>query len=565
MTPQRKKLAIKIIPYIVLGILGGIISPHIPFVDIHPVIGGLIVGLGAPFIMYAQGLSGKKYMRGKEYGAARWGTRKDIKPYMDENPDNNIILTATESLTMNSRPEKFEYGRNKNILVIGGSGSGKSWLFVRPNLMQCTSLDYPTSFVVTDPKGELLRDTGKMLLRKGYKIRVLNTVEIITSMKFNPLVYLRAEDDILRLTTILMENLGGLGKATDPFWETAEKLLLQALLGLVWTEAREDEKNMTLVCDIIGMMSASEEDEGHKNAVDITFEQLEARRPDHFAVRQYKKFKLAAGKTAKSILIQLAARLSVFDINAVRNLTEYDELDLTRLGKEKTALFVIVSDTNRSYDFIPGILYSQLFNLLCDIADIDHGGRLPVHVRMLLDEFYNIGRIPNFETLSGTIRSREISACVILQSKAQLKERYKEAADTVIGNMDTELFLGGKEQYTLEAASKMMGKETIDILTDSRTRSQQDSRGENYNRLGRDLMSIDELATLKNTHCILQIRGLPPFKSKKYDPKKHKFYKYIVDKPKNRYNAKRHMSTGLKLSDTAKYTHVVYEVSEKGA
>lgn len=563
-------------PYVIIGIAAAIVMPHVHQLDafqfihpmlsaisLHPILDGFIFAAGVRLIVFARGLDNKSFKPGKEYGSARWGGSGDIKAYQDTIPVNNIPLTTTESLTMNSRPTPLKYARNKNMLIVGGSGSGKSYFVLGPSLMvQCMSSDYPISFVLTDPKGELLRDYGVMLQKHGYRVKVLNTVNLSESMKYNPFQYMRTESDLLRLADIFMENLGGKGKASDPFWETCEQMLFQALSGLIWTEARHDEQNLVLLSDIISMMGADEENSNAKNAVDLTFEQLEAKKPDHFAVRQYKKFKLAPGKTKNSVLIQLASRLSVFDITEVRDLFSYDELDLKSLGTSKTALFIVVSDTNKSYDFIPGILYSQLFNVLCDSADMEHGGRLPVHVRFLLDEFANIGKIPNFEKLSGTIRSREISATVVLQSKAQLKERYKESADTIIGNMDTELFLGGKEKYTLKELSEILGKETIDIQTDSRTKSQQDSRGENYNRLGRDLMTIDELSALDNTECILQIRGVPPFKSKKLNPKKYENYKYHGNNPKNRYNAKRHMSTYHKPRENAKYEVMAFEFSE---
>ena len=561
---RKKKLVIKIIPYIFIAVPAGILSTYIHFINIHPVIVGLLAGSVAYLMSFVQ--VSKKYMRGKEYGTARWGTPKDIAPYMDENPDNNIILTETESLTMSSRPlpGKEEFARNKNVLVTGGSGSGKTRGFIIPNVMQCIS-SFPTSFVITDPKGEILRLTGSMLKRFGYKIKVVNTIDMSASMRYNPFAYVRKESDLLRLANILIENLGGKGKSSDPYWENAEKGLFLSLSGLIWTEAREDERNLAMLADIISMMTANEEGGDTKNAVDITFEQLESKNSNSFAVRQYKKFRLAPARTRNSILTQLAMRLAVYDIEETRELTAYDELDLEKLGTEKTALFVITSDTDDSYDFVPGVLYSQLFNLLCTKADTEHGGRLPVHVRFLLDEFANIGKIPNFEKLIATIRSREVSACVILQSKAQLKERYKESAATIIGNMDTEIFLGGKEPQTLKEVSEMLGKATIDIQTESRTKSQQNSSGENQNRMGRELMTIDELSRMKNTMCILQIRGAPPFYSRKYNLKTHKNYKYLGYNPKYIYDAKRHMSTRLKLSNTAKYTHVVYEVSEKGA
>jgi len=460
---------------------------------------------------------------------------------------------------MEGRPKNVKFARNKNVLVIGGSGSGKTRFFVKPNLMQCESEDFPVSFIVTDPKAELLSSTGRMLQRNGYRIKILNTIDFSASMRYNPFRYIRNESDILKFVTALIANTQGDGQSNqDPFWIKAEQLLYQALIGYIWYEAPPEEQNMTSLVDMINMMEVRENQENFRNTVDLTFDQLAERDPSHFAVRQYAKFKLSAGKTAKSILVACGARLSPFDIGAVRDLMEEDELDLDSIGERKTALFVIVSDTDPSFNFIPALLYSQLFNVLCEKADRSKGGRLKVHVRLLLDEFPNLGKIPNFERLIATIRSREISACVILQAQSQLKTMYKDAADTIVGNTDTMLFLGGKEKGTLEEISKMLGKQTIDQYNTSRTRGNQESHGQNYSKLGRDLLSIDELAVLDGGKCILQIRGERPFLSSKYDITKHPNYRHLSDwDQRKKFNVKRHLSTKLKVKESD-----VYDVME---
>jgi len=462
------KIFKQVLLYGIIGAIVAITSMRVPQIPWHPALVGLAAAVLLRCIIYVKGKNAKKYRKNAEYGSARWGTARDIKPYVDPLPENNIILTVTESLTMNSRPKQVKYARNKNVLVIGGSGSGKTRFFVTPNLMQCQSKDYPTSFVCTDPKGQLLTETGQLLERNGYRIKVLNTIDFSKSMRYNPLQYIRSEKDILKFVTALIANTQGDGKSSDPFWLKAETLLYQALIGYIIAECAPDECNMTSLVEMINTMQVNEFDDSFRNAVDLLFEVLEEREPEHFAVRQYKKYKLAAGKTAKSILISCGARLSPFDIGEVRELMQVDELDFASLGEEKTALFVIVSDTDDSLNFIPAIMYSQLFNLLCDKADNEHGGRLPVHVRFLLDEFANLGKIPKFEKLIATIRSREISACVILQTQSQLKSLYKDDMETIIGNMDCVLFLGGKEKSTLEEISKMLGKETIDQVRPDR-------------------------------------------------------------------------------------------------
>ena len=542
----------KIVKQLVMyGIIGGIVaitSMRVPQIPWHPALVGFAAAILLRGIVYVKGKNAKKYRKNAEYGSARWGTPRDIKPYVDPQPENNIILTATESLTMNNRPKSIKHARNKNVLVIGGSGSGKTRFFVTPNLMQCQSKDYPTSFVCTDPKGQLLTETGTLLERNGYRIKVLNTIDFAKSMRYNPFEYIHSEKDILKFVTALIANTQGDGKSSDPFWLKCETLLYQALIGYIIAECAPDEQNMISLVEMINTMEVRENQEDFRNPVDFLFETLEEREPEHFAVRQYKKYKLAAGKTAKSILISCGARLSPFDIGEVRELMQYDELDLGNLGEEKTALFVIVSDTDDAFNFIPAIMYSQLFNLLCDKADNEHGGRLPVHVRFLLDEFSNIGKIPKFEKLIATIRSREISACVILQTQSQLKSLYKDDMETIMGNMDSVLFLGGKEKSTLEEISKMLGKETIDQCNTSRTRGGQESHGQSYQKLGRELMTVDELAVMDGSLCILQIRGERPFKSRKYDLAKHPNYRYIADfDPSNRFDVEQHLSTELTL------------------
>ena len=496
--------------------------------------GAVIVRL----IIYVKGKNAKKYRKGMEYGSARWGTAEDIKPYTDPVFENNIPLTQTERLTMNSRPKQPKYARNKNILVIGGSGSGKTRFFVKPSLMQMHS-----SYVVTDPKGTVLIECGKLLQRGGYRIKVLNTINFKKSMKYNPFAYLRSEKDILKLVNTIIANTKGDGeKSGEDFWVQAEKLYYTALIGYIWYEAPEEEKNFTTLLEMINASEAREDDEDFQNPVDLMFERLEEKDPEHFAVKQYKKYKLAAGKTAKSILISCGARLAPFDIKELRELMETDEMELDTIGDRKTALFVIISDTDDTFNFVVSILYTQLFNLLCDKADDVYGGRLPVHVRCLLDEFANIGQIPKFEKLIATIRSREISASIILQSQSQLKAIYKDNADTIVGNCDTTLFLGGKEKTTLKEISEILGKETIDSFNTSETRGRELSHGLNYQKLGKELMTQDEIAVMDGGKCILQLRGVRPFFSDKFDITKHPKYKYLSDAdPKNAFDMEKHL------------------------
>lgn len=495
--------------------------------SIHPT--DIIIGIGVAalikFIVYSKGKNAKKFRQGKEYGSARWGTRKDIEPYMDEKFQNNILLTQTERLTMNGRPANPKYARNKNVLVIGGSGSGKTRFYVKPNLMQMHS-----SYCVTDPKGTIVLECGKMLEDNGYEIKILNTINFKKSMKYNPFAYIRSEKDILKLVQTIIANTKGEGeKAGEDFWVKAEKLYYTALIGYIWYEAPREEKNFATLLDMIDASEVREDDETYMNPIDRLFEALEKREPTHFAVKQYKKYKLAAGKTAKSILISCGARLAPFDIRELRELMSEDELELDTLGDRKTALFVIISDTDDTFNFVVSIMYSQLFNLLCDKADDVYGGRLPVHVRCLLDEFANIGLIPKFEKLIATIRSREISASIILQAQSQLKAIYKDNADTIVGNCDSTLFLGGKEKTTLKELSETLGKETIDLYNTSETRSNQKSFGLNYQKTGKELMSQDEITVMDGGKCIFQLRGVRPFLSDKFDITKHKNYKLLED------------------------------------
>ena len=489
-------------------------------------------------MVYCKGKNAKKYRKGVEYGSARWGGPKDIAPYIDPNFDNNILLTQTERLTMNSRPKQPKYARNKNILVIGGSGSGKTRFFVKPNLMQMHS-----SYVVTDPKGTVLVECGKLLQRGGYRIKVLNTINFKKSMRYNPFAYLRSEKDILKLVNTLIANTKGDGeKAGEDFWVKSERLFYCALIGYIWYEAPEEEKNFTTLLEMINASEAREDDPEFQSPVDLMFERLEEKDPEHFAVRQYKKFLLSAGKTRSSILISCGARLAPFDIKELRDLMETDEMELDTIGDRKTALFVIISDTDDTFNFVVSILYTQLFNLLCDKADDEYGGRLPVHVRCLLDEFANIGQIPKFEKLIATIRSREISASIILQSQSQLKAIYKDNADTIVGNCDTTLFLGGKEKTTLKEMSEILGKETIDSFNTSENRGREVSHGLNYQKLGKQLMTEDEIAVMDGGKCILQLRGVRPFFSDKYDITKHPNYKYLSDyDKKNTFDMEKHL------------------------
>ncbi|GFI24038.1 conjugal transfer protein TraG [Lachnospiraceae bacterium] len=482
-------------------------------------------GIALRLVVYFKAKNAKKFRKGVEYGSARWGNAKDIEPYMDSEFENNILLTQTERLMMSGRPKQPKYARNKNILVIGGSGSGKTRFFVKPNLMQMHS-----SYVVTDPKGTVLVECGKMLKKGGYKIKVLNTINFAKSMHYNPFAYLRSEKDILKLANTIIVNTKGEGQQSgEDFWVKAEKLYYTALIAYIWYEAPEEEQNFAMLIDMIDASEAREDDENFKNAVDLLFDELAEKDPNHFAVRQYAKYKLAAGKTAKSILISCGARLAPFDIKELRDLMEYDDLELDTLGEQKTALFVIISDTDATFNFVVSIMYSQLFNLLCDKADDVYNGRLPVHVRMLLDEFANIGQIPQFEKLIATIRSREISASIILQSKSQLKAIYKDNSDTIEGNCDTTLFLGGKEKTTLKELEDILGKETIDLYNTSDTRGTSQSYGLNYQKTGKALMSQDEIAVMDGGKCIMQLRGVRPFFSDKFDITKHGRYKELSD------------------------------------
>ena len=505
--------------------LNDLFSNPLPSFFLKDLLIGIVGGVTLRLVVYFKAKNAKKFRQGVEYGSARWGNAKDIEPYVDPVFENNVILTETERLMMSGRPKQPKYARNKNILVIGGSGSGKTRFFVKPNLMQMHS-----SYVVTDPKGTVLVECGKMLLKNGYKVKVLNTINFKKSMHYNPFAYIRSEKDILKLVNTIILNTKGEGQQSgEDFWVKAEKLYYTALIGYIWYECVEEEQNFTTLLDMINASEAREDDEEFKNPVDLMFDELEEREPDHFAVKQYKKYKLAAGKTAKSILISCGARLAPFDIKELRDLTSYDELELDMLGDEKTALFVIISDTDDTFNFIVSIMYTQLFNLLCDRADDVYNGRLPIHVRCLLDEFANIGQIPKFEKLIATIRSREISASIILQSKSQLKAIYKDNADTIEGNCDTTLFLGGKEKTTLKELAEVLGKETIDLYNTSDTRGTSQSYGLNYQKTGKELMSQDEIAVMDGGKCIMQLRGVRPFFSNKFDITKHKQYHLLSD------------------------------------
>lgn len=514
-----------VIDKIFQGILELNTMSFIPSIHLTDILMGVGVAALIKFIVYTKGKNAKKFRQGKEYGSARWGTTKDIQPYVDEKFQNNILLTQTERLTMNGRPANPKYARNKNVLVIGGSGSGKTRFYVKPNLMQMHS-----SYCVTDPKGTIVIECGKMLEDNGYEIKILNTINFKKSMKYNPFAYLRSEKDILKLVQTIIANTKGEGeKAGEDFWVKAEKLYYTALIGYIFYEAPREEKNFATLLDMIDASEVREDDETYMNPIDRLFEALEKKEPTHFAVKQYKKYKLAAGKTAKSILISCGARLAPFDIQELRDLMKEDELELDTLGDRKTALFVIISDTDDTFNFVVSIMYSQLFNLLCDKADDEYGGRLPVHVRCLLDEFANIGLIPKFEKLIATIRSREISASIILQAQSQLKAIYKDNADTIVGNCDSTLFLGGKEKTTLKELSETLGKETIDLYNTSETRSNANSYGLNYQKTGKELMSQDEITVMDGSKCIFQLRGVRPFLSDKFDITKHKNYKLLED------------------------------------
>lgn len=547
---DKAKFVKQNIPYLAFFYIGNIFSHHVrsytggdvvdrifqgilelntmsflPSIYLVDILTGIGVAAIIKFIIYTKGKNAKKFRQGKEYGSARWGNKKDIEPYMDEKFQNNILLTQTERLTMNGRPSNPKYARNKNVLVIGGSGSGKTRFYVKPNLMQMHS-----SYCVTDPKGTIVLECGKMLEDNGYEIKILNTINFKKSMKYNPFAYIRSEKDILKLVQTIIANTKGEGeKAGEDFWVKAEKLYYTALIGYIFYEAPKEEKNFATLLDMIDASEVREDDETYMNPIDRLFEALEKKEPTHFAVKQYKKYKLAAGKTAKSILISCGARLAPFDIQELRDLMQEDELELDTLGDRKTALFVIISDTDDTFNFVVSIMYSQLFNLLCDKADDVYGGRLPVHVRCLLDEFANIGLIPKFEKLIATIRSREISASIILQAQSQLKAIYKDNADTIVGNCDSTLFLGGKEKTTLKELSETLGKETIDLYNTSETRSNQKSFGLNYQKTGKELMSQDEITVMDGSKCIFQLRGVRPFLSDKFDITKHKNYKLLED------------------------------------
>ena len=583
MTGKQKKVIISSVPYAFIGLFatklgqawrltsgdelgerildlgnGLLEAMQSPLPSFYPfdLLVGVMVALLIRLVVYEKSKNAKKYRRNVEYGSARWGKPEDIAPYIDLDFRNNVILTQTERLTMNSRPKNPKTARNKNVLVVGGSGSGKTRYFVKPQIMQMHS-----SYCITDPKGSLICETGKLLERNGYRIKVLNTINFRKSMKYNPFSYIHSEKDILKLVTCLMQNTRGDGKGGDPFWEKAEQLLYTALIGYIWLEAPEEERNFNTLIEMINLMEVREDDENFENSVDLIFKDLRAKNPNHFAVRQYAKFKLSAGKTAKSILVSCGARLAVFDIPELREVTAYDELELDTLGDKKTALFLIMSDTDDSFNFLISMCYTQLFNLLCEKADDVYGGRLPVHVRCLIDECANIGQIPKLEKLVATIRSREISACLILQAQSQLKALYKDNADTIIGNMDSRLFLGGSEPTTLKELSSSLGKETIDIANSSENRGKEVSHGISYQKLGKDLASVDELAVLDGGKCILQLRGVRPFLSDKYDITKHPNYKYLSDyDPKNNFDIEKFLSTRLKTKPED--TFDTYEISD---
>ena len=534
----------------------------VPLPSFHPVdlCVGIAIAAAIRLGVYVKGKNAKKFRKNMEYGSARWGTAEDIRPYVDPVFENNIILTQTESLTMNNRPADPKTARNKNVLIIGGSGSGKTRFWLKPNLMQCTSKKYPVSFVVTDPKGGIVNECGKMLLHFGYRLKILNTINFKKSMHYNPFAYIHSEKDILKVVTALIANTKGEGKAGDDFWVKAETLLYTALIGYIHYEAPVEEQNFSTLIEFINAMEVREDDEEFQNPVDLMFVELEKEKPQHFAVRQYKKYKLAAGKTAKSILISCGARLAPFDIQELRDLTAYDELELDTLGDRKAALFIIMSDTDDTFNFLISLCYTQLFNLLCEKADDIYGGRLPVHVRCLIDEAANIGQIPRLEKLVATIRSREISCCLVLQAQSQLKAIYKDNADTIIGNMDTSIFLGGKEPTTLKELSAALGKETIDTFNTGESRGREVSHSLNYQKLGKELMSQDELAVMDGGKCVLQLRGVRPFLSNKYDITKHPNYKYTSDFDKrNELDIERFLSHRLRLKADA--VCEVYEVN----
>lgn len=575
MTPKLKKTLISNIPYLFVALLASKLglawrlaegadtsekmldlfstlatafSTLTPSFHPFDLLVGFLVAVAFRFAVYSKSKNAKRFRKNEEYGSARWGTHEDIAPYIDPVPANNVILTQTERLTMNSRPKDPRTARNKNVLVVGGSGSGKTRFFIKPNLMQCTSKAYPTSFVVTDPKGSLVVETGKLLRRKGYRIKILNTINFKKSMHYNPFAYIHSEKDVLKLVTTLIANTKGEGKSGgDDFWLKAETLLYTALIAYIHYEAPETEQNFSTLLSFINAMEVREDDPDFQNEVDKLFTKLEKKDENHFAVRQFKKYKLAAGKTAKSILVSCGARLAPFDIAELREITAYDEMELDTLGDRKTALFIIISDTDDTFNFLVSMAYTQLFNLLCEKADDVYGGRLPVHVRCLIDECANIGQIPKLEKLMATIRSREISACLVLQAQSQLKALYKDNADTIVGNCDSSLFLGGKEPTTLRELSQGLGKETIDIANTGENRGKEVSHNLSYQKLGKQLMTGDELAVMNGGKCVLQLRGVHPFFSDKYDITKHPNYKYLSDAdPRNAFDIEKYLSTRLK-------------------
>ena len=586
MSKKTKKLIILNIPYFLVGLFctnlgeawriawGSNISEKVQglvlyggfskaFANILPSLNpfdlmvGIVCGAALRLAVYIKGKNAKSFRHGREYGSARWGKHEDIEPFEDPVFENNIILSKTERLMMNSRPKQWIYARNKNVLLIGGSGSGKTRNWIKPNLLQLHS-----SFVLTDPKGQVLGEVGNVFLKAGYNIKVFNTINFKKSQHYNPFSYIHSEKDILKLVTTLMANTKGEGTPGDPFWEKAEKLLYTALIGLIYYEAPEEEKNFNTLVEFINSMEIREDDESFKNAVDILFERLEKRNPDHFAVRQYAKFKLAAGKTSKSILVSCGARLAPFDIAELREIMSYDELELDKLGDRKTILFLIMSDTDSTFNFIISMIYTQLFNTLCEKADDVYNGRLPVHVRCLIDECANIGQIPNLEKLMATIRSREISAALVLQAKSQLKAIYKDNSETIIGNCDSQIFLGGSEQTTLKDLNTSLGKETIDMYNTGESRGTSQSYNMNYQKLGHDLMSIDELAVMDGGKCIVQVRGVRPFLSDKYDLTEHPMYKYTADADKkNWFDVEKFLNHELELKPDDEY-EVVEEIIE---
>ena len=528
---------------------------------------GILLAALMRLAVYIKGKNAKKYRKNMEYGSARWGKPEDIAPFMDPKFENNVILTQTERLMMSNRPKDPKNARNKNVLIIGGSGSGKTRFWLKPNLMQCHS-----SYVVTDPKGSILVECGKLLERKGYKIKVFNTINFKKSMRYNPFAYIHSEKDILKLVTTLITNTKGDGKSGDEFWQKAETLLYTALIGYLHYEAPPEEQNFATLLEFLNAMDVREDDETYENPVDKIFKELQQEKPDHFAVRQYVKFKMAAGKTLKSILVSCGARLAPFDISELREITRYDELELDTLGgvhkgdTKKTALFLIMSDTDSTFNFLISMIYTQLFNLLCEKADDEFGGRLPIHVRCLIDEAANIGQIPNLEKLVATIRSREISACLVLQAQSQLKAIYKDNADTIIGNMDSRIFLGGSEPTTLKELSAALGKETIDTFNTGESRGRETSHSLNYQKLGKELASVDELAVLDGGKCILQLRGVRPFLSDKYDITKHPNYKYLSDAdPRNAFNIEKFLSTRLRLKQEEVYDCYEIDMTQEDA